>query len=213
MITLPLRLAVMLTVWMTLVGSSTCLAQQPTSLPNASYFLGFRDFFDGDYLDAERTFRRNSRSAYRIGNNRYVDSICYWTMQAECYFHMGNYAEAITLYEQALNLYLDHQSNGWQNNIQNRAIKIQRDTAAIARARITWGASKRIKGVARVPDNFQVRFGNRDVVAVLQEAAFFKMPKIDVSTLPRSCVVSRCVCIVVVPSRGQRPKLIHSLLD
>ena len=166
--TLPVRLTVILAVLMTLIGSSTCLAQQPTSLPNASYFLGFRDFFDGDYLDAERTFRRNSRSAYRIGNNRYVDSICYWTMQAECYFHMGNYAEAITLYEQALNLYLDHQSNGWQNNIQNRAIKIQRDTAAIARARITWGASKRIKGVARVPDNFQVRFGNRDVVAVLQ---------------------------------------------
>ena len=59
MMTLPLRLAVMLTVWVTLFGSSTCLAQPATTLPSANYFLGFSEFFDGEYLDAERTFRRN----------------------------------------------------------------------------------------------------------------------------------------------------------
>jgi len=192
MMTLPLRLAVMLAVWVTLVGSSACLAQAPTSLPNASYFLGFSDFFDGDYLDAERTFRRNSRSAHRIGQNRYLDSICYWTMQAECYYHMGNYAEAITLYEQALNLYLDHQNVDWQSNIQTQAIKIQRDTAAVARARITWGASKRIKGVADVPDGFQVRFGNANVIAVLQQGGLLQNAQ---NRLVNVTEIMRCVSL------------------
>ena len=192
MMTLPVHLAVVLTVWVTLLGSSACLAQPSTSLPNARYFVGFRDFFDGEYLDAERTFRRNSSSAFRVGENRYLDSICYWTMQAECYYHMGNYAQAIELYEQALNLYLDHQQDGWQKNIETRSISIQQDTAAVARARITWGASKRVKGVARVPDGFQVRFGNRDVIAVLQEGGVLQNAQ---NRLVNVTEIMRCVSL------------------
>ena len=197
--TLRIRLTLILAVLVTLIGSSACLAQiqlqiqpqtQPSSsLPSASYLLGFQPFFEGEYRDAERIFRRNSRSAYRIGQNRYLDSICYWTMQAECYYHMGNYAEAITLYEQSLNLYLSHPN--WQNRIENRAITIQPDTSAVARARVNWGTSSRLKGVARVPD-FQVRFGNRDVVTVLQQGGILQDAE---NRLVNVTEIMRCVAL------------------
>ena len=174
MMTLPARLAVILTVWVALISSSTCSAQLSSSLPSTGYFLGFRTFFEGEYRDAEGIFDNNSSSAFRFGQNRYVDSICYWTMQAECFYHMGNYAEAITLYEQALRLYLDHQTNDWQANIIVESIQYQRDNAAIGRANINWGSSGRIRGVADVADGFQVRFNFGPRVIVQQGNAIVR---------------------------------------
>ena len=165
--TLPVCLAVLLTVLVSFVGTAKCVAQS-RSLPSQRYYTGFASFFQGDYRDAERDFRTASRSAYKVGNQRYVDSICYWTMQAECHYHMGNYADAIQLYEQALKLYVSHQNNGWQTKVQTQGVTVQRDTAGPARARINWGTSKRIQGVAQVPENFQVRFGTEDVIGTIQ---------------------------------------------
>ena len=165
--TLPICLAVLLLVLVSLVSTENCVAQS-SSLPSQNYYTGFARYFEADYKDAERDFRSASRSAYRVGNQRYVDSICYWTMQAECQFHMGNYADAINLYEQALKLYLYHQNNSWQSKIETKTINVQRDTAGVSRARISWGTSSRISGVARVPENFQVRFGTEDVIGTIQ---------------------------------------------
>ena len=188
---LPIRLAVVMTVLMTLFGSSACVAQT-SSIPASGYFVGFRDFFDGDYERALRTFRSNTRSAIQVGSNRYLDSVCFWTMQAECYYHMGNYAEAITLYEQALNLYSDHQDSGWQNNIATQAIKVQRDNTAVAQAAITWGRSNRIRGVANVPDNFQVQFGTRDVIGTLQNGGVLQRAE---NRLVNVTEIMRCVAL------------------
>ena len=80
MMTLPARLAVILTVWVALISSSTCSAQLSSSLPSTGYFLGFRTFFEGEYRDAEGIFDNNSSSAFRFGKNRYVDSICYLSL-------------------------------------------------------------------------------------------------------------------------------------
>ena len=162
-------LSAMLAIIVTLSSNTDCLAQTARTLPTPNYFRSFARFHEADYRDAARDFRNASSSAYRLGNQRYVDSICYWTMQAECFYHMGNYAEAITLYEQALNLYVDHQNGNWQNRIHTQAINVQNDRTAAARARITWGTSNRIKGVANVSDTFQVRFGDLDVVGKLQQ--------------------------------------------
>ena len=124
-------------------------------------------------------------------------------MQAECYYHMGNYAEAINLYEQALNLYLNHQNASWQNRIETQTISIQRDNSAIARARINWGVSKRINGIANIPDSFQVRFGNRDVIRTIQRGGIVQDAENRLVNVPKSCVACRCVCIVDVPSKDR----------
>ena len=165
---------------------------QASTLPNQNYYNGFSRFFEGDYKDAERDFRNASRSAYKIGNQRYVDSICYWTMQAECHYHMGNYAQAINLYEQSLNLYLFHQNASWQSRIKTNAIKIQADNTALAQARITWGASQRITGVARVPDGFQVQFGNLNAAAALQQGGIVQNAQFRLVNVTE---VMRCVAL------------------
>ena len=165
---------------------------QATTLPNQNYYTGFSRFFEGDYKDAERDFRNASRSAYKIGNQRYVDSICYWTMQAECHYHMGNYAQAINLYEQALNLYLFHQNAGWQTKIKTNAVKVQADNTAVAQARINWGASSRITGVARVPDSFQVQFGNLNAAAALRQGGIVQNAEFRLVNVTE---VMRCVAL------------------
>ena len=189
--TFSVSLAVALAVLVSLISSANCMAQT-SSLPNQSYYGAFGRFFEGDYRDAARDFRNASRSSYKIGNQRYVDSICYWTMEAECYYHMGNYAEAIALYEQALNLYLFHQNNNWQNRIKTNAIKVQADNNAVAQARINWGASKRITGVARVPVGFQVQFGNLNNLAVAAQGGIIQAPEFRLVNVTE---VMRCVAL------------------
>ena len=197
---LPTYLSAMLAVTMILTSGTTCWAQasgsipgtRSSTLPGLNYFASFGRFFEGDYRDAERDFRSASRRAYRLGTQRYVDSICYWTMQAECYYHMGNYAEAINLYEQALNLYLNHQNASWQNRIETQTISIQRDNSAIARARINWGVSKRINGIANIPDSFQVRFGNRDVIRTIQRGGIVQDAE---NRLVNVTEIMRCVSL------------------
>ena len=189
--TLPVCLAVLLAVLVSLIGSTQCKAQSST-LPNQNYFRGFPQFFEGDYKDAAREFRSASRSAYKIGNQRYVDSICYWTMQAECFYHMGNYAEAINLYEQALNLYLFHQNTGWQTKLNTQAVKVQADNTAVAQARINWGVSKRMTGVARVPQSFQAQFGSLDVVGAIRKGGVVQDAQIRLVNVTE---IMRCVAL------------------
>ena len=38
-------------------------------------------------------------------SGRWIDSICYLTMAGECYYHMGQFPEALTQYNNALTLY------------------------------------------------------------------------------------------------------------
>lgn len=168
------------------VSENEASAQQ---FPDLNYFRTAPTYFDADYKDAERSYRRAARNAYRFGNRRFLDSVCYWTMIGECYYHMGNYAEAIEMYEQSLRLYLSHQAENWQQRVTPPPT-IQRDVAAFQRAQITWGTPTRRGGIARVPDNFQVLFGQMGNERVLQQGGVVQNPeikKVDVSEIMR-CV-------------------------
>jgi tetratricopeptide (TPR) repeat protein len=171
--------------------SRTCQAQaQP--LPNQDYYLSFNRFYLADYRDAQRDFRRAETGAIKFGNVRFLDSVCYWTMLGETYYHMGNYAEAISLYEQALGLYAQYQDDNWQTRIQNAAINIQPDTAALAQARINWG-TPRVRGVANVPNSFQVMFGQfGGVQQALQQGGVAQAPKIRQVNVTE---IMRCVAL------------------
>ena len=87
----------------------------PAQLPNQRYYLPFRDFYQADYRSAGRNFRSGIGTAYRVGTQRFLDSICFWTMAAECHYRLGNYDEALALYDQSLDLYLAYQAFGDEN--------------------------------------------------------------------------------------------------
>lgn len=114
------------------------IAPLPAQLPNQRYFIPFRDYYQADYRSAGKNFRGGAGSAYRVGTQRFLDSICFWTMAAECHFHLGNYDDALALYDQSLALYLSYQANRWQSRVQLPAL-INSDNQAVARARINWG--------------------------------------------------------------------------
>ena len=76
------------------------------SIPSFGYQAAFRDLYNGDYLDALKTFRREGRGAIKNAQTRWIDSICYHAMCGECYYQMGRYADALEHYDSAVKLYL-----------------------------------------------------------------------------------------------------------
>jgi len=74
--------------------------------PSATYHAAFYLFYDGEYKDALRQFQDEWRGAIKTPQSRWIDSICYHTMIAECYYHMGSLDQALEHYNAALRLYL-----------------------------------------------------------------------------------------------------------
>ena len=85
------------------------------SVPTQAYHVAFIDFYDGDYRAALEHFKENARGAIKTWQSRWINSICYETMQGECHYQMGQYPEALGHYTAALELYLKlrHGSPRW----------------------------------------------------------------------------------------------------
>ena len=164
---------------------------QSGQLPDLAYYQGFGVFYEADYKDAEKYFNRGGRRAYKIGNRRFLDSICYWTMVGECYYHMGNYAEAIAMYEQSIKLYMSYQGENWQSRVTLPPV-IQRNDTAFAAAQVTWGVPTRRTSFARVPDTYQVMFGQFGNERVLQQGGVVQRAEIKRVNLNE---VMRCLAL------------------
>jgi CHAT domain-containing protein len=113
-------------------------------------------------------------------------------MMGECHYHLGNYAEAVALYEQSLSLYLEHQSDGWQSRLEADSVTVQPNNTAVAQARISWGASRRGRGVARLPSTFKMLFGRLDAVRAFQEGGVFQRPEYKQVNVTE---IMRCVAL------------------
>ena len=91
---------------MAVLGSSRPVAAALTgTVPTLGYHAAFADFYDGDYRSALERFKTESRGAIKSSQARWIDSICYETMQGECYYQMGTYPEALAHYTAALDLF------------------------------------------------------------------------------------------------------------
>ncbi|MEL7497563.1 MAG: CHAT domain-containing protein [Planctomycetota bacterium] len=184
-----IRSMAILTITSFVILSCAAPSEAQLQYPDLSYYQGAPGYFDADYKDGLKYYARVSKRAYRFGNRRFLDSICYWTMMAECHYHMGNYSQAVEFYEQSLQLYLTHQNENWQSRI-TPPMAIQQDNAALQRAQVTWGVPTRKGSVARIPDVFQVIFGQMANERVLQQGGVVQNPeikKVDVSEIMR-CV-------------------------
>ena len=161
----PLLVFLLLTCWMTPSGNA-----QVGNLPSANYYLGFPEYYSADYQDALKHFTRGSQTGVlKIGTDeRFLDSVCYWTMVGECHFQLGNYAEALAYYEQAINLVLYYCKGDWQDRLRSPTgnwdsqLRIQKDNAAIAKANINWYTTTRGNSIARIPSSFRMLFGRLD---------------------------------------------------
>ena len=170
------------------------------SLPSPAYYSGFIDFYAADYVDALKMFERGSSSALKLGpDGRFMDSACYWTMAGECHYHLGNFPEAISYYEQALDLLLDHARGDWASRIGPQPDSIQQSSSAIQRAAITWYQSQRNPRIAKVPNSFPVFFGRLDAARALFEGGVLENPEIRAVDHRE---IMRCVALAIY-RRGQ----------
>lgn len=186
------------TAWIGLgVGCQSASAQNQQQLPHRGYYFGFPELYEGDFRAAIRRFTSEYRTAFRIGDQRYVDSVCIATMIGECHYRVGDYQRALESFNEALELYQALDGQRWQANIQLPAI-IQADTSAVQRARVTWGTSKRNGQISNVPDNLSVLRGRLDASRVFEQGGVFdpaELRQVDVTE------VLRCAALAIVRRR------------
>lgn len=148
--------------------TSTSDAQSTGHLPKPIHYNAgvFQQYYRAEYDDAFKNFKRGFTGAYQRGNRRHLDSICFLTMMGECNYHMGNYAQAISFYEQALGIYLSYQAENWQGRVRVPA-GIVADNNAYNNKQITWGIARK-NATARVPETFSMLFGRVDAIMAFQ---------------------------------------------
>ena len=166
---------------------------QGQQLPHRSYYTAFAPLYEGDFKAALRRFNSEYRSAFQVGEARYLDSVCILTMIGECHFRVGNHQTALQMYNDALTLYLGLEGQRWQANIRLPAL-IQTDTAAIQKARVTWGTSQRTGKISNVPDTISVLRKQLAAGIALEDGALF-----DPSELRQVNVteVLRCAALAI----------------
>lgn len=156
-------------------GKSAQAQIRSTGLPNGNYYNAFFEFYGADYKNAGRDFTSGAATAYRFGTDRYLDSVCYWTMIGECHYHLGNFSEAIINYDKALKLYLAFNAAGWQSRVTVPEITARQQVNE--RTRINWGTSQRRGGVANIPDGMSTLFGRLDAGRALTEGGVVASPE------------------------------------
>lgn len=120
--------------------SPTC-AQLRQAVPKDAYYAAKRTYFMGEYRRAERGFVQALRSGVRIGQSRWIDSICYYAMLGEIYFHQGKLAQSLETHDLAIQVHLANE--GWMSRLRYPSIGPSNDRI---QARIAWGARTAIMG-------------------------------------------------------------------
>jgi tetratricopeptide (TPR) repeat protein len=164
---------------------SPALAQRgERRVPNLLYLASFRDFYDGDYERALKDFKAASRGAIRTTQSRWIDSICYHTMQGECYYHMGKPAQALEHYTAAVKLY--NAFSGWKVRVKfPRTLPL--DTNRARRAVSLVPGLPRV-AYAQIPPSMLVSQGQLNVNAAIRRGGAVQAPvlmPIDVTEIAR----------------------------
>ena len=90
-----------------IVGADSARAQVD-AMPDAGYYAAVNEFYSGQYRDAERVFRRMTRTGMQANQARWIDSICYQSMLGEVLYQQGRNAEALAAFDQACLLLLSY---------------------------------------------------------------------------------------------------------
>lgn len=81
---------------------------QVDTMPDPGYYIAVNEFYAGQYRDAERAFRRLTRSGVQAAQARWIDTICYQAMLGEVLYQQGRNAEALAAFDQACLMLLSY---------------------------------------------------------------------------------------------------------
>lgn len=148
-------------------GASTAAAQvaADTRIPPGLYYSGIVMLQEGRVRDALRNFESCYRSAIRVGAQRWVDSICYLTMQGEALYAMGRLDQALDSYNAALQLSLAYPD--WLNYVQFPP-QLTPSTQAAFQS-VPWQGRTRTSRFANYPEEMLILLGNVEWARAFQE--------------------------------------------
>jgi len=136
--------------------AATVQGQEERTKPTTGYFAAFGPFYDGDYKDALKAFSDEARHAVKVGQARWIDSICYETMIGECWYEMGNLPQALEHYNTAVQLYVAY--SDWMLRVQFPP----GITPSAAIKPVPWGASSRHARMGHYPSAMLMAVGRLD---------------------------------------------------
>jgi len=156
-----------------LVASGSAQAQVD-AMPDAGYYVAVNEFYAGQYREAERAFRRMTRTGMQAAQARWIDSICYQAMLGEVLYQQGRNAEALAAFDQACLLLLSY-----PNFLRSVQFSEPRPEANPTRAIPPWGTSSRRFQLGSYPRAMPIAMGSmtgpRDA---LQRGGTFLQPQI-----------------------------------
>jgi tetratricopeptide (TPR) repeat protein len=141
------------------------------SIPSQEYFATFGYYYEGDYVEALDDFQKELRGSVKVGNARWLDSICYNAMVGECYYQLGRYDEAMTHFNASLQLYLVF--SDWLGQVNFSAA-----VTAQPRTPSPWGGSNRMNALGKFPKTFPIRVGQLHASEQLQYGGVYQQAKL-----------------------------------
>ncbi|MFZ5833009.1 MAG: tetratricopeptide repeat protein, partial [Planctomycetota bacterium] len=157
---------------------ATAFAQGGDSTPSQIYGAAFEPFYEGEYKDALETFVNEARGGIKTAQSRWIDSICYETMVAECHYHMGSLDEALKHYNAALQLFVAY--SDWMLRVQFQPIRPMNAKA------VPWGTSSRRSRLGFYPTSYSISQGRVDNMqqykhgGVVQPATLFPINVVEI---------------------------------
>lgn len=158
--------------------------------PSSTYYGVFRFFYEGEYQDALRGFQEEIRSAFKTVDARWIDSICYYTMAGECYYHMGDLGQALEHYTAALKLYAAYPD--WMIYVQFPPHLTPAGVGAYVR--VPWGMSKRNVRLAQIPSRMLIAIGQLDQQRTVREGGVVRPPML-LPIQPAEIVRTTCLAL------------------
>ncbi|MBX3433555.1 MAG: CHAT domain-containing protein [Pirellulales bacterium] len=160
---------------------ATAQAVYRDSIPGQAYFAGTASLYRGDYRDAIRSLNSGARGAIQTINARWVDSVCFYAMLGETYYHAGRYQDALAQFDAACSLLL--QNRQWLLRVQFEQLT---PDPTVARRAAPWGVTGRQAVPARFGNTMAVsqgQFDNSQAVAqggVVQQLQFWQVNVVEI---------------------------------
>ncbi len=164
-------------------SSQEALCQLTRVTPGASYYAAMEELYGAEYRNATRGFQSEINGAVRTVQDRWLDSICYFTMMGETLYQVGDYPAALEHFDRAILLFLD--SPDWLKQISFR-VGPQVDNNRNRRIP-DWARSARPVVYADLPTTYLVAIGRVDnsqlaeTGGIVQQAQYWKLNAEEVS--------------------------------
>lgn len=161
-------------------------AQRGASIPNESHYRTWQLVRQGNFGAAIQLSREELGSATKIGQQRWIDSICYYATLGECEYITGNPSAALDAFESAIDIYLS--APDWIARVEYPTGT--RHGEGIAPP---WGAGARNLPLGIFPNDAMIRLGDPITDERIKQGGMLKNPelrKIDPTEILRCTALS-----------------------